>query len=155
MDSSAILLNSLLLKELGCHAAAWKRGCNRIFQIWSVPACYGGVKQSETVKSVDWIITEVIYQLQKVSENPGWKENGTRLFGSFQQKKNLWGQRSIWKVSRVFPDGIGSFSNDYGDGQRGRQKSNRFITQHNNFARASRFFVHFFTVLARLRRENA
>ena len=86
MDSSAILLNSLLLKELGCHAAAWKRGCNRIFQIWSVPACYGGVKQSETVKSVDWIITEVIYQLQKVSENPGWKENGTRLFGSFQRK---------------------------------------------------------------------
>ena len=39
--------------------------------------------------------------------------------------------------------------------QRGRQKSNRFIMQNNNFARASRFFVHFFTVLARLRRENA
>ena len=38
--------------------------------------------------------------------------------------------------------------------QRGRQKSNWFITQNNNFARASRFFVHFFTVLARLRREN-
>ena len=38
--------------------------------------------------------------------------------------------------------------------QPGRQKSNRFITQNNNFARASRFLVHFFTVLARLRREN-
>ena len=38
--------------------------------------------------------------------------------------------------------------------QSGRQKRNRFITQNNNFARASRFFVHFFTVLARLRREN-
>ena len=38
--------------------------------------------------------------------------------------------------------------------QPGRQKSNRFITRNNNFARASRFFVHFFTVLARLRREN-
>ena len=38
--------------------------------------------------------------------------------------------------------------------QSGRQKSNRFITQNNNFACASRFFVHFFTVLARLRREN-
>ena len=38
--------------------------------------------------------------------------------------------------------------------QLGRQKSNKFITQNNNFARASRFFVHFFTVLARLRREN-
>ena len=39
--------------------------------------------------------------------------------------------------------------------QPGRQKSNGFITQNNNFARASRFFVLFFTVLARLRRENA
>ena len=38
--------------------------------------------------------------------------------------------------------------------QPGRQKSNRFIAQNNDFARASRFFVHFFTVLARLRREN-
>ena len=39
--------------------------------------------------------------------------------------------------------------------QGGRQKSNRFIKQNNNFVRASRFFVDFFTVLARLRRENA
>ena len=39
--------------------------------------------------------------------------------------------------------------------QRGRQKSNRFNNQNNNFARASRFFVHFFAVTARLRRENA
>ena len=38
--------------------------------------------------------------------------------------------------------------------QRGRQKSNRFNNQ-NNFARASRFFVNFFAVTARLRRENA
>ena len=36
---------------------------------------------------------------------------------------------------------LGSFSNDYGDG-----KSNRFIKQNNNFARESRFFVHFFAV---------
>ena len=33
-----------------------------------------------------------------------------------------------------------------------RQKSNRF---NNNFARASRFFVHFFAVTARLRHESA
>ena len=32
---------------------------------------------------------------------------------------------------------------------------NRFIKQNNKFARASRFFVHFFAVSARLRRENA
>ena len=46
---------------------------------------------------------------------------------------------------------------DDGDGNQDvkKLKSNRSVTQNNNFARASRFFVHFFTVLARLRRENA
>ena len=39
--------------------------------------------------------------------------------------------------------------------QRERQNSNRFIKQNNKLARASRFFVHFFAVTARLRRENA
>ena len=39
--------------------------------------------------------------------------------------------------------------------QRERQKSNRLKRQNNNSARASRFFVHFFAVTARLRRENA
>ena len=39
--------------------------------------------------------------------------------------------------------------------QRGRQKSNTFNNQNNNFARASRFLVHFFAVTARLLRENA
>ena len=43
--------------------------------------------------------------------------------------------------------------------RRGRQlehqKNNRFNYQNNNFARATHFFVHFFPVFARLRRENA
>ena len=34
------------------------------------------------------------------------------------------------------------------------KKNNRFNKQNNNFARASHFFVHFFPVFARLRREN-
>ena len=34
-----------------------------------------------------------------------------------------------------------------------RQTSNRFNKQNNNSTRASRFFVHFFAVLAQLRRE--
>ena len=40
--------------------------------------------------------------------------------------------------------------------QRERQKSNRFSIgwQNNNSTRASRFFVDFFAVTARLRREN-
>ena len=37
--------------------------------------------------------------------------------------------------------------------QRERQKSNRFNEQNNNSARASRFFVNFFAVAAKLRRE--
>ena len=38
--------------------------------------------------------------------------------------------------------------------QQERQNNNCFNKQSNNFARASRFFVHFFPVFARLRREN-
>ena len=34
------------------------------------------------------------------------------------------------------------------------KQSLSFIKQNNNFARASRFFVHFFAVVARLRRET-
>ena len=35
----------------------------------------------------------------------------------------------------------------------GTSKNNRFNEQNNNSARASRFFVHFFAFIARLRRE--
>ena len=38
--------------------------------------------------------------------------------------------------------------------QRERQKNNGYYNQNNNFARASHFFVYFFPVFARLRREN-
>ena len=38
--------------------------------------------------------------------------------------------------------------------QQERQKNNRFDKQNNNFARASRFFVHFFARFARLRRRE-
>ena len=52
---------------------------------------------------------------------------------------------------------LGSFSNDddEGDSNDSAKKRNGFVKQNNNFARASRFFVHFFAVTARLRRENA
>ena len=43
---------------------------------------------------------------------------------------------------------------DDADGNEDRQKNNRFNKQNKNFARASHFFVHFFPVFARLRREN-
>ena len=40
--------------------------------------------------------------------------------------------------------------------QRERKKKSNWVNKQNyNFARASRFFVHFIPVFARLRRENA
>ena len=38
--------------------------------------------------------------------------------------------------------------------QRERQKAKGLDWQNNNFARASRFFVHFFAVTVRLQRES-
>ena len=44
---------------------------------------------------------------------------------------------------------LGSSSNDDGEGNEYGKKNN------NNFARASRFFVHFLAVVARLQRKSA
>ena len=50
---------------------------------------------------------------------------------------------------------IGSLSNDHGDVNENANKAIGLDWQNNNFARASRFFVHVLAVTARLRRENA
>ena len=50
---------------------------------------------------------------------------------------------------------IGSLSNDDGDVNENGKKAVGLDLQNNNFARASSFIVHFFSVTARLRRENA
>ena len=50
---------------------------------------------------------------------------------------------------------IRSLSNDDVDGNENGKKAIGLDWQNNNFARASRFFVHFFAVSARLRRETA
>ena len=50
---------------------------------------------------------------------------------------------------------IRSLSNDDVDGNENSKKAIGLDWQNNNFARASRFFVHFFAVSARLRRETA
>ena len=44
-------------------------------------------------------------------------------------------------------DSLGSFSNHNGDGNENVEKSNGFVKPNNNFARASRLFVHFFASL--------
>ena len=48
----------------------------------------------------------------------------------------------------------GSLSNDEGDNKENGNKPIGLDWQNNNFARASRFFVHFLAVVARLQREN-
>ena len=50
---------------------------------------------------------------------------------------------------------LGSLRNDVGDGNENGKKAIGFDQQNNNFARASRFFVHFSAVVARLQRESA
>ena len=46
-------------------------------------------------------------------------------------------------------------SNEDGDGNENGKKAIGLQRQNNNFARASRFFVHFFAVAVRLQRESA
>ena len=50
---------------------------------------------------------------------------------------------------------LGSLSKDDGDVNENDKKAIGLDWQNNNFARASRFFVHFFAVTVRLRRKNA
>ena len=49
----------------------------------------------------------------------------------------------------------GSLRNDDGDDNENGKKAVGLDKQNNNFARATRFFVHFSAVVARLRRESA
>ena len=44
-------------------------------------------------------------------------------------------------------DSLRSLSNHDGDGNKNAEKSNGFVKPNNNFARASRLFVHFFASL--------
>ena len=50
---------------------------------------------------------------------------------------------------------LGCLSNDDGDGDENEKKAIGLDWQNNNFERASRFFVHFLTVAARLQRDSA
>ena len=57
--------------------------------------------------------------------------------------------------TKILTNLIGSLSNDDDDGNENGKKAIGLDWQNNNFARASRFFVHFFAVTARLQRESA
>ena len=66
---------------------------------------------------------------------------------------------TFFEKGRILRDGvvlkIGSLSNGDGDDIENGTKAIGLDQQNNNFARASRFFVHFFAVRARLQGENA
>ena len=69
------------------------------------------------------------------------EQNGSPYFSS-----NIW---------RLCQERLGSLNNDDGDGNENGKKAIGLDKQNINFARASRFFVHFFAVAARLQRESA
>ena len=52
------------------------------------------------------------------------------------------------RQGRVIDKQLGTLSNDDGDTKESGEKAIRLDWQNNNFARASLFFVHFFTVVA-------
>ena len=65
---------------------------------------------------------------------------------SFYRIKISIGYSLIWSLSN---------NDDNDDVNENGKKAKGLDQQNNNFARASRFFVHFFAVTARLRRETA
>ena len=63
---------------------------------------------------------------------------------------------NMWALSsgEVSLASLSNDDDDHGDGNENRKKAIGLDRQNNNFARASRFFVHFLAVVARLRRET-
>ena len=66
---------------------------------------------------------------------PAWSDTPLKVSANNKELKQRWG----WRRRRRRR-------------QRERQKGNRLDQQYNNYARASRFFVHFLGVVARLQR---
>ena len=58
-----------------------------------------------------------------------------------------WQLQTMDRHNEYCMDSLGSLSNDGGDGSENGKKAMGLDWQNNNFARASRFFVHFFSVL--------
>ena len=61
----------------------------------------------------------------------------------------------VFPVVACLPPVIGTLRSDDGDGNENFKNTIGLISETTIFARASRFFVHFFAVTARLQSENA
>ena len=70
-----------------------------------------------------------------------------------------WRQRNVHKKrdarAKLLLNLLRTLRSNDADSNENVKKTNLFNKQNNYFARASRFFVPFFPVFARLRRENA
>ena len=74
------------------------------------------------------------------------------MFADLQNQQLFCFTNTVSSDQRIFEKG--SLSNDVGDGNENGKKAIGLDWQNNYFARAARFFVHFFAVNARLRRET-
>ena len=74
------------------------------------------------------------------------------MFADLQNQQLFCFTNTVSSHQRIFEKG--SLSNDVGDGNENGKKAIGLDKQNNYFARAARFFVHFFAVNARLRRET-
>ena len=84
---------------------------------------------------------------------PRYRRRG--IFDSLLEAYLTQWREKLLPVTVLDPSNIRELKIRWQRRQRELHKSNRFNNQKNNFARASRFFVHFPAVTARLRRENA
>ena len=87
-----------------------------------------------------------------LTRNEGTTDESKKCLGCYQQEQfNLPREYSVFDSSQYIVNNR-KFKMRR---RRESQISNSLTRQNNNFARASRFFVHFFAVTARLPRENA
>ena len=119
---------------------------------------------AQSANSISWVLFVSSYKTAIIS--PHLPSSFTKLsypetkelpmidkrFGCYQQKQfNLHRGNSVSDGSQCIVNNR-TFKMKR---RRESKKSNSLTRQNNNFARASRFFVHFFAVTARLPRENA
>ena len=87
-----------------------------------------------------------------LTRNEGTTDESKKRLGCYQQEQfNLPREYSVFDGSQCIVNNRKFKMRRWQESQ----ISNSLTSQNNNFAHASRFFVHFFAVTARLRRENA
>ena len=109
---------------------------------------------AQSANSFSWVLfvssyTTAIISPQSETKDYRWVE---KRFGCYQQEQfNLHWENSVSDGSQCIVN-----NRKFKMKRRRESKKGNSLTRHNNnFARASRFFVYFFAVTARLPRENA